>query len=209
MTERSTQFSVFRDCVAQQLISRQKADVTDASELDDFVDYLAEESWSVLPGVLQEATYQSRTEVPEADEVDLESTTSPMFTDTLVSYGIVGDADDAIKLLRQVVEQYRAEACAPPPVWSSTRTTECEICERQVPLTYHHLIPRSTHDKVLKKGWHDESMLNSVAWLCRCASGFGFVTRDGCRGADEGIDLAIQWFIMLNRMRSSRKSFIQ
>ena len=44
-----------------------------------------------------------------------------------------------------------------------------EICEREVPLTYHHLIPREVHDKVLKKKWHPEAMLNSVAWLCRYA----------------------------------------
>jgi len=36
-----------------------------------------------------------------------------------------------------------------------------------VPLTYHHLIPREVHRKVLKRGWHREDMLNSVAWLCR------------------------------------------
>ena len=52
-------------------------------------------------------------------------------------------------------------------MWSKTRTTECEICEREVPLTYHHLIPREVHDKVRKKKWHPEAMLNSVAWLCR------------------------------------------
>ncbi len=57
-------------------------------------------------------------------------------------------------------------------MWFKTRTTECEICEREVPLTYHHLIPREVHDKARKKKWHPEAMLNSVAWLCR------FVRRD-------------------------------
>ncbi len=167
MSTSSTQFSLFRDCIAQQLISRQKTDSDDTAELDEFVDFLAEEAWPTFPPVFQEATYQSRTGVPEAGEIDLDLITSPAFTDTLVSYGIVGDDEDAIKLLWKVAEDYRTEACAPPPVWSNTRTTECEICEREVPLTYHHLIPRSTHDKVLKRGWHDESLINSVAWLCR------------------------------------------
>ena len=36
-----------------------------------------------------------------------------------------------------------------------------------MPLTYHHLIPREVHKKVLKRGWHEEAVLNSVAWLCR------------------------------------------
>ena len=30
--------------------------------------------------------------------------------------------------------------------------------------------PREVHAKALKKKWHPEAMLNSVAWLCRCAS---------------------------------------
>jgi hypothetical protein len=161
------QFSTFRDFIAQQLIAKQKLDITEVSELDDFVDFLADESWSSLPLPLQSATYQSRDAVPQIEDVDLESLTSPTFTDTLISYGITEDSEDAVIFLRRVVEAYRDEACAPPPVWSSTRTEECEICERAVPLTYHHLIPRSTHDKALKKGWHDASMLNSVAWLCR------------------------------------------
>ncbi|KAF5350154.1 hypothetical protein D9756_009129 [Leucocoprinus leucothites] len=164
----STQFSIFRGCIAQQLILKQKTGATDAeSELDDFVDFLAEESWSPLPLALQSATYQSRETAPEIESLDFETLTSPTFIETLISYRITEDADDAVKFLRKVAETYREEACAPPPVWSSTRTDECEICERDIPLTYHHLIPRSTHDKVLKKGWHDASMLNSVAWLCR------------------------------------------
>ncbi|KIL66926.1 hypothetical protein M378DRAFT_355522 [Amanita muscaria Koide BX008] len=52
--------------------------------------------------------------------------------------------------LRRTLVNYIDEACATPParIWSLTRTTECEICEIVVLLTYHHLIPRSTHAKV-------------------------------------------------------------
>jgi len=70
-------------------------------------------------------------------------------------------------LLKEVLEEYVSAATAPPPVWSHTKAKECEICEREVPLTYHHLIPREVHKKALKRGWHPEWMLNSVAWLCR------------------------------------------
>ncbi|KAI0338445.1 hypothetical protein BDW22DRAFT_1432483 [Trametopsis cervina] len=89
------------------------------------------------------------------------------FVDTLISCGMCDDTDDAITFLRKVLEDYVVEACAPAPIWTKTRTTECEICERSIPLTYHHLIPRATHSKVLKKKWHPEALLNSVAWLCR------------------------------------------
>ncbi|KAG1774565.1 hypothetical protein EV702DRAFT_1122875 [Suillus placidus] len=69
-----------------------------------------------------------------------------------------------------MLHDFISQACAPPPVWTSTCTKECEICEREVRLTCHHLIPRSTHAKVLKKKgrqMHPESMINFVAWLCR------------------------------------------
>lgn len=39
-------------------------------------------------------------------------------------------------------------------------------------MTYHHLIPKSTHERVLKRGWHTEDKLNSVAWLCRACHSF-------------------------------------
>jgi hypothetical protein len=166
-----------RDAIARQVIRISKrsgaiGDNTDAAEdLDDFVSFLALELWPVLPRLLQEATYESRETVPSADDVSLD-TLSTSFVDTLTSYGLCDDEDNVTRLVRFVLEDYISEACAPPPVWSSTRTAECEMCERAVPLSYHHLIPRSTHAKVLKRKWHPESQLNSVAWLCRWVSLF-------------------------------------
>lgn len=91
----------------------------------------------------------------------------PTLLDTLESYSLVGSASSGTTLLQSILDEYVAAAQAPPPVWSHTRATECEICERDVPLTYHHLIPREVHKKVIKRGWHNEDMLGSVAWLCR------------------------------------------
>ena len=172
----SAQFLVFKDCLARKMLNMPNASFDDTeSALAEFVTYLATEAWSSLPIVLRTATYDEREilfkSIPDINSGQLESlnldSISSGFTDTLVSYCIVPDDDDALKFLRKVILDYVEHTTAPPPVWSSTRTTECEICERQVPLTYHHLIPRSTHEKVLKKGWHSAAMLNSVAWLCR------------------------------------------
>lgn len=170
----SPQFSLFKDCLAKRLISRGGILETtvdhDADEdLDDFTLYLVSEIWPSLPQIIREATYETRNDVPTPDTpaFPLDTCVSPAFVDTLVSFGVPDATDAALVLLRKVVEDYLEETCAPPPVWSRTRTTECEICEREVPLTYHHLIPREVHAKVLKKKLHPESMLNSVAWLCR------------------------------------------
>lgn len=174
------QFSVFKDCIAQRLLhiseSTGTADVetqvsgsgpeSSQSGLDDFASYLAIEAWPIIPTVLQNADYETREAIPDPSTVSLDSI-STAFVDSLVSYGVVQDSEDALVFLKKTIDSYFEQACAPPPVWSSTRTEECAICGREVPLTYHHLIPRSVHTKVLKKGWHPKSMLNSVAWLCR------------------------------------------
>lgn len=58
-------------------------------------------------------------------------------------------------------------------MWAQTRAAACELCERGwVPLTYHHLIPRSVHAKAAKRGWAAEWELNKVAWLCRACHSF-------------------------------------
>lgn len=164
----ATQFNTFKDALARRIISRPGFDdeSNDPGELDDFASYLASEAWPALPDTLRSATYQTRSTIPFIDELSLDNVPPP-FVDSLTSCGLCDDPDGALAFLRRVLDDYVADACAPPPVWSKTRTTECEICERAVPLTYHHLIPREVHAKVLKKKWHPEEMLGSVAWLCR------------------------------------------
>ena len=176
--ESSFQFSTFKDCLARRLLSTSNLS-TDGSEgsddpLDDFTSYLASEVWSSLPTSLHDASYESLSSNNALKEMAsdpfsilLDAVPTPFF-DTLTSYSLFGDAEDCTRFLRKVLSDYLAEATSPPPVWKQTRTEECEICERSwVRLTYHHLIPRSVHAKVMKKKWHPESMLNSVAWLCR------------------------------------------
>ena len=183
------QYSTFKDCLARRVLAEpgitgqadSGGDHEDADALDEFTSYLSEEVWPTLPPDLRSGTHETRNQVPDVDDLPLENTIPLSFVDTLASCGLVSADSDghevAVAFLRKVLRDYVEEACAPPPVWSKTRTTECEICEREVPLTYHHLIPREVHDKVRKKKWHPETMLNSVAWLCRFADFYFFVYR--------------------------------
>jgi hypothetical protein len=166
--DHSAQIQILTDAVARRLVARSisNREAVDADDLGEFASYLAGELWDTLPPAIQAASYDTRAELPSADEIDLE-TLSSEYSDTLVTYELVLDTDGAEAFTRKALEDYLTDATAQPPAWSSTRTDECELCGREVPLTYHHLIPRSTHAKVLKKGWHLERMLNSVAWLCR------------------------------------------
>ncbi|WP_106479034.1 hypothetical protein [Phytohalomonas tamaricis] len=53
---------------------------------------------------------------------------------------------------------------APPPAPDA-----CELCGREdVPLTRHHLIPRTLHGKKrMRKRYSREEMVSSILWLCR------------------------------------------
>lgn len=94
-------------------------------------------------------------------------------SESLVVYGIIPESTDLPDFLRPILSDYISSVTTGPPVWATTRTAACEICDRDwIPLSYHHLIPRKVHAKVLKRGWHEEWKLNSVAWLCRACHSF-------------------------------------
>ncbi|RPA99182.1 hypothetical protein L873DRAFT_1684359 [Choiromyces venosus 120613-1] len=147
---------------------------SDLEDLSDFLDYLTQELYTFLPPSLQTATPLS-TPPPTPDGlkplIPPLSTLPLSITESLTNYDIVSDADDVEKLISRVLLEYLDAVCAAPPELvgdRGSRKEACEICERDwVRVTYHHLIPKSTHAKVLKRKWHPEVVLNSVAWLCR------------------------------------------
>lgn len=171
----SANFSALRECLTAPIIRKATLDAqksqkarkgvfdkaarhstdTDASELSDFIDYLATELWPLLPARLQSADYNAFLEDASIKDLDSFSLKSvPLsFSESLIGYGLVMDDDDVEKLIVVVMEDYVDAVCAPPPVWVETRTEECEICERNVPLSYHHLIPVGfPREEVSRKG---------------------------------------------------------
>jgi hypothetical protein len=148
--------------------------------------YLAEEIFNNLPAEIQDlshspssvdgndnSTLVERLNLPSTwlEFEELSHAMSGSVSDTLSTY----DLPDAAVVLSSTLPDYYSTATASPvePRWKATRTEACQLCEREwIPLTYHHLIPRSTHAKVLKKGWHDELDLNRVAWLCAACHKF-------------------------------------
>ncbi|KAH8422805.1 uncharacterized protein LDX57_000560 [Aspergillus melleus] len=166
----------------------------DPEELADFIDFLATEIFTSFPTDLQtlsyttiqnspalRARYTPDPHLPAPTLSAILTTLPPSVPDTLTAYGLLPapsstdtDIDSEVSdFLARVVTEYVGAVTRAPPVWATTRTDACEICERDwIPLSYHHLIPRGVHDKVRKKGWHEEWMLNSVAWLCRACHSF-------------------------------------
>ena len=102
------------------------------------------------------------------------STVPSDVVDTLTSYSIImPPSSDLHSFMSPILACYISTVTAQPSAWTSTRKSACEICERDwVPLTYHHLIPKAVHAKALKRSWHADHTLNSVAWLCRACHSF-------------------------------------
>ncbi|KAF2175600.1 hypothetical protein K469DRAFT_646988 [Zopfia rhizophila CBS 207.26] len=159
----------------------------DAEDLGEFIDYLSSLIFPSLPATLRTLSHFKfkasallqdlySTPLSLSTESSLFATLPPTALDSLESYSLLpsnSEYNDLHNWFTPVLSSYITSVTAPPPPWSSTRTTECELCHRSwIPLTYHHLIPKSTHERVSKRGWHAEDKLNSVAWLCRACHSF-------------------------------------
>ncbi|KAL5380796.1 hypothetical protein DPSP01_007597 [Paraphaeosphaeria sporulosa] len=162
-------------------------DQTSAEDLGDFIDYLSTLIFPSLPPDFRILSYSKYRDEPHLQdrystplshltETHLLNLLPPPALDSLTSYALLPAVPDPLDLhhfFTPVFTSYIAAATAPPPIWSATRTSACELCARDwIPLTYHHLIPKSTHERVRKRGWHAEESLNSVAWLCRACHSF-------------------------------------
>ncbi|OAL46181.1 hypothetical protein IQ07DRAFT_660957 [Pyrenochaeta sp. DS3sAY3a] len=160
---------------------------SDAEALGDFIDYLTSLIFPSLPPTLRTLSHPLYTRTPSLRTLyslplsapqtsHLLAALPPPALDSLTSYALLpspADAPDIQSLFAPLLTTYITTVTAAPPPWSATRTSSCELCARSwVPLTYHHLIPKSVHDKVRKRGWHAEERLNSVAWLCRACHSF-------------------------------------
>ncbi|KAK3346712.1 hypothetical protein B0T25DRAFT_613336 [Lasiosphaeria hispida] len=165
---------------------------TDAEELSEFIDYLATEIFTSLPADLQTLDHYTWSSDPSLQAqyplpLTAETTTpflitlDPSVTDSLLTYGITNSSPDITPttsseppitpsdLLAPVLTAYLTTTTTPPPPPASTKgkVTACELCDRDwINLTYHHLIPRMVHAKVVKRGWHRADELQNVAWLC-------------------------------------------
>ncbi|KAG9251204.1 uncharacterized protein F5Z01DRAFT_299916 [Emericellopsis atlantica] len=160
--------------------------VEDAAELAEFTDYLATEIFENLPQDLQDLDYrswrdsqglQSQYALPLTTSSLAELNLPPHVTETLETYNLIATPDDSGQstllpsspesFLLPIITAYLEPLITPPPATTATRTEACEICGRWwINLSYHHLIPRFVHDKVVKRGWHRKEDLQNVAWLC-------------------------------------------
>jgi hypothetical protein len=151
----------------------------DAEELAEFIEYIASEAYPSVPSDLQTLDHyiwaenkaiKERYSLPLTGEgVSLMlPALDPSVSDSLVAYGIIDDVTQTVnEFLAPILTEYITTVSTAPPPPRTTRTEACEICGRDwINLSYHHLIPRFVHDKVVKRGWHRPEELQNVAWLC-------------------------------------------
>ncbi|OTB00756.1 hypothetical protein M426DRAFT_15115 [Hypoxylon sp. CI-4A] len=141
------------------------ADLTYADDLADFADYIASETFDALPQDLKTLNHHTYTQ-----DAELQARTSPAVSETLSTYGVTHDSTQGIdEFLAPVLTSFVGALTTAPPAPRATLRDAlgCEMCGRDwVPLSYHHLIPRFVHAKAVRRGWHKEEDLQSVAWLC-------------------------------------------
>ncbi|RDW78336.1 hypothetical protein BP5796_06188 [Coleophoma crateriformis] len=161
-------------------------EVNDADELAEFIDYIATEVFSVLPSELRRLSYSTWLNTTQLQNdyslpLDLDATDdilnvlSPSIIDSFQTYSLLPPNRTPVEFFTPILNTYLTvlTTAPPPPSMTKNQASECEICERSwIPLTYHHLIPREMHTKVLKRGWHTQDMLENVAWICRACHSF-------------------------------------
>jgi len=50
---------------------------------------------------------------------------------------------------------------------SRNKPASCQLCQRHIGLTFHHLIPRKVHSRPRFKKAYSREQLNQGVWLCR------------------------------------------
>jgi len=171
----------------------------DAEDLADFIEYIASELWPCLPVELRTLDYAAvrnnealsakyAPPLPLSTLEEVAAVVPPSVFDSLAAYSLfpltnnhdnhtpAAPANDI--LLLPLLTAYTTPLTTPPPSvvlpsMPAQRSSSCELCARDwIPLTYHHLIPRSMHAKAVKRGWHQDWELANVAWLCRACHSF-------------------------------------
>lgn len=164
-----------------------KGQTTTIEDLTDAVDYLADEvidQGITLPSPLPAAEPSSSIDAAVGAALGGEPTLAILeahplhaLVMTMLQELLLFGPSQASSTAPCIVEETFKAALTPMPVASDAAPNvkhkkgtlgECEICERSMPLTEHHLIPRSQHDRLASKGTFTiEEMRSRLAMLCR------------------------------------------
>lgn len=129
-------------------------------ELRELAEYASEE----LSGIYQIIEEDKQLDLTELEEHILTSTLRESLQDLL-------DVENYALLAATVIEFFFSLSDGSIDEGGAEELLDrdqCELCERKMPLTAHHLIPRSLHTSLAKRGFFTlDEMRTRVAMICR------------------------------------------
>ncbi len=100
-----------------------------------------------------------------------------LLQDHLLNFNLATSTKEALRLCETLVEECndssnfeQEETEEEEEEYNSDKEYEdgtCLLCGRDMPLTFHHLIPRTTHKKLLKRNLYTPKELNHGIMVCR------------------------------------------
>lgn len=139
---------------------------------EDSVKYVTDEMWEagVLQPLCKEQLPGEESSVLAGTSLQLHQSVGQLLEDL----SFATDAEQAAKICRETVTQWRAlhrpepadSAAGEAPEESDEEEEDtppgcCELCKRFMPLTFHHLVPKSTHKLVVKRKLFSKDEVNS------------------------------------------------
>lgn len=106
------------------------------------------------------------------DALRTPDTLADLLKEHLLNLAVCPDEKDVLFVCQNIIEELAVdvEEEDEDDGYNSDKTYddgECVLCERVMPLTFHHLIPRTTHKKMMKKYEMTKKELNHGIMVCR------------------------------------------
>eukprot|EP00668_Euglena_longa_P045532 GGOE01061201.1.p1 GENE.GGOE01061201.1~~GGOE01061201.1.p1 ORF type:complete len:202 (+),score=82.89 GGOE01061201.1:24-608(+) len=89
------------------------------------------------------------------------------FEDLLLGHEDVGVEQEEFSRFYELLQEQLRRLVAEDDGEEDLEPGLCAMCERPMPLTFHHLIPKSTHADMLKRSLFPKSELSRGTWICR------------------------------------------
>ncbi|RPA84762.1 hypothetical protein BJ508DRAFT_359481 [Ascobolus immersus RN42] len=142
--------------------------VDEDKELGEFIDYIATALLTSLP-----AHHRPSEVDDDSPPISPTSTIPPELLETLTTYSLFPSLASATSFLSAILSQYHTSTATTTTEEKPVAITECELCHRdQLPLTAHHLVPRSAAAKAVRRKWRTEEETRNLAWICRSCHSF-------------------------------------
>eukprot|EP00667_Euglena_gracilis_P020900 EG_transcript_22709 len=89
------------------------------------------------------------------------------FEDLLLGHEDIGIEQEEFERFYELLQEQLERLTAEDDDDEDLEPGQCEMCERRTPLTFHHLIPKSTHADMLKRNVFPKSELSRGIRICR------------------------------------------